>query len=80
MTFIIGQFYDNEDDAVKRAVELQGMNLNRQRFVIVSGKQGHMVVSESAARKAWPHLFPKKPYPRYTRRNLKADTKLKKKS
>ena len=50
MKAIIGQFYKNIDKAAKRAKELKKMWKGRVAFVVIGGKNGFLVVSESTAR------------------------------
>lgn len=57
---VIGRFYKKVEDAVKEQQRMEGLYKRRVRFCVLSYLNGNLVISESAMRKCFPHLFERK--------------------
>lgn len=70
----IGQFFDTEEGAIARIKEMWKEYGDQRKYCIVYGKNGCIVVGESALKDAG--IIPRKEQPKYTKRNLSEDTLL----
>lgn len=57
---VIGKFFTETKDAVAYQQKMETMWKRRVRFCVLKIPQGNLVISESAMRKCYPHLFERK--------------------
>ncbi len=67
-TAVIGVFFKTEK-ALREGMDDLHKKYARNEFYVVCSKNGYLVISESAAKKLRPDLFPKRKMPKINKKN-----------